>query len=122
MFPSIGALLVAISRTEDYRHHWQDVFIGSLLGKSSLPLGEIWGGGAVERAACVQKGIIQGLTRFFDKVLHAHISPTGNIIRHWRTSCATTPTKRVSRAVCMITTTLNTIQSRPSDQTAPAAS
>ncbi|KAJ8662615.1 hypothetical protein O0I10_001577 [Lichtheimia ornata] len=31
-FPIIGSLLVAISRTEDYRHHWQDVFIGSLLG------------------------------------------------------------------------------------------
>ncbi|KAI7905909.1 phosphatidic acid phosphatase type 2/haloperoxidase [Cokeromyces recurvatus] len=31
-FPIIGALLVAISRTEDYRHHWQDVTIGSLLG------------------------------------------------------------------------------------------
>jgi hypothetical protein len=24
--------LVAISRTEDYRHHWQDVSIGALLG------------------------------------------------------------------------------------------
>ena len=32
MFPFIGAALVAISRTEDYRHHWQDVFIGALLG------------------------------------------------------------------------------------------
>ncbi|OBZ83116.1 putative diacylglycerol pyrophosphate phosphatase 1 [Choanephora cucurbitarum] len=31
-FPVIGALLVAISRTEDYRHHWQDVTIGSILG------------------------------------------------------------------------------------------
>ncbi|KAI9261469.1 phosphatidic acid phosphatase type 2/haloperoxidase [Phascolomyces articulosus] len=31
-FPFIGALLVAISRTQDYRHHWQDVFIGALLG------------------------------------------------------------------------------------------
>jgi hypothetical protein len=28
----IGALLVAISRTEDYRHHWQDVTIGAILG------------------------------------------------------------------------------------------
>lgn len=25
-------MLVAISRTEDYRHHWQDVTIGALLG------------------------------------------------------------------------------------------
>ncbi|KAI9494470.1 phosphatidic acid phosphatase type 2/haloperoxidase [Zychaea mexicana] len=33
-FPGLGALLVAISRTRDYRHHWQDVFIGALLGAS----------------------------------------------------------------------------------------
>lgn len=31
-FPIIGALLVAISRTEDYRHHWHDVTIGAMLG------------------------------------------------------------------------------------------
>jgi hypothetical protein len=31
-FPLIGAILVAISRTEDYRHHWHDVTIGALLG------------------------------------------------------------------------------------------
>ncbi|KAI9314755.1 phosphatidic acid phosphatase type 2/haloperoxidase, partial [Dichotomocladium elegans] len=31
-FPAIAALLVAISRTRDYRHHWQDVCIGTLLG------------------------------------------------------------------------------------------
>ncbi|KAI8060737.1 phosphatidic acid phosphatase type 2/haloperoxidase [Gongronella butleri] len=32
IIPLIGALLVVISRTRDYRHHWQDVTIGSLLG------------------------------------------------------------------------------------------
>jgi diacylglycerol diphosphate phosphatase/phosphatidate phosphatase len=31
-FPIIGALLIAISRTRDYRHHWQDVTIGAILG------------------------------------------------------------------------------------------
>ncbi|KAK4688621.1 diacylglycerol diphosphate phosphatase / phosphatidate phosphatase, partial [Tremellales sp. Uapishka_1] len=32
LVPCVGAMMVAISRTEDNRHHWQDVLVGSLLG------------------------------------------------------------------------------------------
>jgi diacylglycerol diphosphate phosphatase/phosphatidate phosphatase len=30
--PVIGAVLIGVSRLIDYRHHWEDVAVGSLLG------------------------------------------------------------------------------------------
>ncbi|KAJ1798881.1 hypothetical protein LPJ59_002209 [Coemansia sp. RSA 2399] len=32
LVPQLAALLIGVSRTKDYRHHWQDVLAGALLG------------------------------------------------------------------------------------------
>ncbi|KAJ1812609.1 hypothetical protein LPJ75_003565 [Coemansia sp. RSA 2598] len=32
LVPELAAMLIGVSRTKDYRHHWQDVLAGALLG------------------------------------------------------------------------------------------
>jgi len=41
MIPLLGAILVAISRIMDYRHHPWDVVFGGLLGKPCLGLRKV---------------------------------------------------------------------------------
>ena len=36
--PLLAAVLVGISRVDDYWHHWQDVFAGALIGMEYLIL------------------------------------------------------------------------------------
>lgn len=42
ILPLLVASLVGVSRVDDYRHHWEDVFVGGLIGvclTSSFPSG-----------------------------------------------------------------------------------
>lgn len=34
LLPLLAAALVAVSRVDNYWHHWQDVFAGALIGRS----------------------------------------------------------------------------------------
>ncbi|KAI8885896.1 PAP2-domain-containing protein [Backusella circina FSU 941] len=78
-FPIIGALLIAISRTRDYRHHWQDVTIGALLGTLCAYFAYRQYYPGLSHNTCHDPFLarLARLKRFDEELAHHHHSSTG---------------------------------------------